>query len=211
MHIIAFDPSKHTGAFVANTCGVADCQKLTAKRGYCVAHYERLRRHGNPLGGSTGKGDLERFIEEVILPYEGDECIAWPYGRGGKGYAYMRADGVHLPAHRYICGIVNGPPPTAQHEVAHTCGGGFDACVNKNHLAWKTHSENEADKKVHGTSNIGERNGSAKLTEEQVRVILAQRGKESQQAIADQFGVSRSTVGNILSGKNWSWIQEVAQ
>lgn len=208
MHIIAFDPSKHTGIFASDNCGVDGCQKLAAKRGYCVAHYERLRRHGDPLGGSTRKGELKRFIDEVVMPYEGEECIAWPYSRGGKGYAYMRVDGVHQPAHRYICGLSNGPAPTDKHEVAHTCGSGFDACVNKKHLAWKTHRENEADKKIHGTSNVGDRNGSAKLSEEQVRSILALRGKTSQQAIADQFGVSRATIGNILSGKNWAWLQE---
>lgn len=206
MKIIAFDPSKNTGFFMASTCQAPSCPKLAAKRGYCIAHYERMKRHGDPLGGGTADGDLIKFIEDVVLPYEGDECIIWPYGRGGKGYAYMTADGKHQPTHRYICQRVHGAPPTPEHEAAHSCGRGFDACVNKNHLAWKTPTENASDKEFHGTVNRGERNGSAKLTESDVMAIFSMKGTASQAAIAARFGVSRSTVGLIHNGQKWSWL-----
>lgn len=204
--IIAFDPSKNTGVYIADTCLVADCVKLRAKRGYCIAHYERFKKYGDPLAGSTANGELMRFIEEIVLPYDGDECIIWPYGRGGKGYAYMTADGKHQPTHRYICERVHGAPPTPEHEAAHSCGRGFDACVNKNHVAWKTPVENASDKEAHGTVNRGERNGAAKLTESEVLAIDALKGKASQADIASRFGVSRSAVQLIHTGQKWSWL-----
>jgi len=35
-----------------NTCSVDMCDSRAARRGYCNAHYLRLRRHGDPLGGA---------------------------------------------------------------------------------------------------------------------------------------------------------------
>lgn len=50
---------------------------------------------------------------------------------------------------RVVCERVNGPAPTEKHETAHGCGNSW--CVNKRHLRWATHIENEADKLIHGT------------------------------------------------------------
>lgn len=47
----------------------------------------------------------------------------------------------------------------------------------------------------------GERNGFSKLTAEQVREIRADT--RTQQQIADQYGVARTTIGAIKRGKNW--------
>lgn len=158
------------------------------------------------LGGGTPNGEVMRFIEEVVIPYEGDECVLWPFGRGGKGYGYMRADGVHQAAHRYICKRVNGEPPSPLHEASHSCGNGFGGCVTKRHLTWKTPKENAADKIVHGTVNNGQRNGAAKLCEEQVLEIYSLKGLQSQADIAARFGVSRALIGLIHSGKKWGWL-----
>lgn len=151
-------------------------------------------------------GRCMRFIEQVVMAYEGDDCIAWPFGRGGKGYGYMRVSGVHQPTHRYICKRVNGHAPTPEHEASHSCGNGFAGCVTKSHLSWKTAKENASDKQVHGTENIGERNGSARLTEAQVLEIFALNGASTQQEIADRYGVNRSSVQNIHKGRKWGWL-----
>lgn len=36
----------------ATQCKIDDCPTRSAKRGYCNAHYIRLRRHGDPMGGA---------------------------------------------------------------------------------------------------------------------------------------------------------------
>jgi len=67
-------------------CSIPDCGKTHLAKGYCVSHYKRLKRHGNPLGGSTSTGEPMRFITEIVLPYKGFECLTWPFGKKETGY-----------------------------------------------------------------------------------------------------------------------------
>jgi hypothetical protein len=106
-----------------------------------------------------------------------------------------------------MCLLRYGPPPTEGHVAAHSCGNGSGGCVHPRHVRWATASENEQDKVVHGTSNRGERCGSAKLTEDDVRTIRGLEGHMTQQGIADRFGVHLMTVNSILRRKNWSWLK----
>src|ERR1039458_3356779 len=80
-------------------------------------------------------------------PKETDQCIAWPFGESGHGYGAKVSD-LGYP-HQFICRKFHGPEPTAKHEVAHGCGNRI--CINPKHLRWATHTENEADKLLHGT------------------------------------------------------------
>jgi hypothetical protein len=190
-------------------CSVIECQSPSYRRGFCKKHYARYYRHGDPLGGSTGAGEVERFIQDVVLPYEGDDCLTWPFARGGKGYAYMRKTAKSMqPASIPICETVHGPAPSPEHEAAHSCGNGHLACVNPRHLSWKTPVENNADKYIHDTHNRGERNGSAKITEDDALVIYSLKGAASQAEIAARFGVSRSMVGLIHTAKKWAWLTQ---
>ena len=63
---------------------------------------------------------------------------------------------------------------------------------------------------VHGTSARGDRNGSVKLTESDVRQIRELGGSMLQQEIAKAFGVSRQTVGDIIARKSWGWLRDDA-
>ena len=55
---------------------------------------------------------------------------------------------------------------------------------------------------ITGQSEI--RKNPRKLTASQAREVYALRGKSTQQAVADKFNVSRSTVRHIWSGVTWS-------
>jgi hypothetical protein len=138
------------------------------------------------------------------MPYDGDECLIWPYSTKGHGYAVFKVDGKQCMVTRFICEKEHGPPPTAKHQAAHSCGKGHLACVTKRHLSWKTPAENSADRNIHGTDNRGEKNGSAKLTEPDVDKIRSLKGAMSQRAIARLFGVTPPTIGSIHRGKAWS-------
>lgn len=37
------------------TCIVQECTRTPHRRGYCSAHYQRLRKHGDPLGGGFSR------------------------------------------------------------------------------------------------------------------------------------------------------------
>ncbi|WP_164820644.1 HNH endonuclease [Sinorhizobium meliloti] len=146
-----------------------------------------------------------RFIEDVVIPHRGEECLLWPYGKV-KGYGKVRVDGKDTLANRYVCERTHGAPPKPEHQAAHSCGN--RACVNPSHLGWKTQSENEGDKLVHGTHSRGDRSARAKLTECQAREVISLRGVKFQREIAATFGVTRAAISMIHRGINWGWIDE---
>jgi len=111
-------------------------------------------------------------------------------------------------ASRYVCELANGEPPTPEHQAAHSCGNGHLACVTPGHLSWKTPKDNNADKVAHGSVNRGDRNGQAKITEEQARQIVSLKGSATQKEIGRMFGIARSTVREIHAGLIWSWLEE---
>ena len=94
------------------------------------------------LAGGTVRGELERYLREVVLPYEGNECLFWPYSRDGHGYAQMFRGGKNLIVSRVVCTAVNGDPPGADFDASHLCDNGHLGCVTKRHLIWETHAEN---------------------------------------------------------------------
>ncbi|RVG08581.1 hypothetical protein CN204_04415 [Sinorhizobium meliloti] len=147
------------------------------------------------------------FVHEVAIKHQSDECLLWPYGKDSKGYGQITINGKNFGAHRYICLVVHGEPPTEKHHASHSCGNGHLGCVNPNHLGWKTNLENIQDMVAHGRSTRGEKHANAKLTEQQVNEILLLKSIKTQPEIAKQFGVSRSTIGMIHSGRNWSWVE----
>ena len=189
-------------------CSIEGCGKLAGRRTWCDTHYRRWLAHGDPLKTvKTPNGEKARFYRDVVLAYEGDECLTWPYSTG-NGYGYMRLNGRHVSVTRSICEEVHGPAPTPNHEAAHSCGKGHLACVTKRHLFWKTPVENNEDKIEHGTHNRGERHPFSKITEAEAREILGLKGQMSQGKIAKKFGISRPSVSFIHSGKRWAWLTE---
>ena len=157
-------------------------------------------------GCGTSRGEPLRFIHEVVLTHDGDECLIWPFTRGADGRGQIWLDGKSKYASRVVCEKVNGPPPTPKHEAAHNCGNGHLGCVNHRHLRWATHVENEADKLIHGTHSRGERCGASKLTESEVRSIRELSGLLTQRRIAEMFDVSNATVCHILKRNRWEWL-----
>jgi len=71
-------------------------------------------------------------------------------------------------------------------------------------LRWDTRSSNQRDRRANNTANIGEDNGRAKITIDDVKKIRNLAGSLSQTDIATRFGMSRSAVGHIIARRNWS-------
>lgn len=189
-------------------CSIPDCGKPEKVRGWCNAHYNRWRRHGDPLAGGTPSGEPGRFFRKVVLAYEGDSCFPWPYGKDRKGYGQLWVDGKTHLVSRLVCEETHGAPPTRAHQAAHSCGRGHLGCVTKRHLSWKTPAENQADRLVHGTHSRGELVNGAKLTESQVLEIHAMKGTMLQKEIAANFCISQRTVSDIHQRRRWGWLTE---
>jgi len=165
----------------------------------CSLHYQRWRKSCDPaeVNRRALSGAPMAWLREHV-GFTGDECLLWPFCRS-EGYG-RTSDGL---ANRIMCELAHGPAPALKPLTAHSCGRGHDGCVNPRHLRWATYAENEADKKLHGTDNTGERNGQAKLTTAQVAEIRQLVGKLVGYEIAKRFGVSQATVSEIKHNKMW--------
>lgn len=187
-------------------CSVPGCGKPTRYKVFCNVHYARWRRHGDPLAGRVQEGEPLRYFLDVVVGYDGAECLFWPYGKSG-GYGKLNVRG-RSPAtvSRLICEHANGPPPSPEYDAAHSCGNGHLGCVAKRHLSWKTRKGNVADAIAHGTHIRGERQGRSKLTETDVRKILALKGTMTQAKIAELMHVGQDHICRIHARKIWAWL-----
>lgn len=140
-----------------------------------------------------GKGKSASWIFAHVS-HQGDECLPWPFATDGKGYGTMGHKGKQMWAHRFMCILAHGEPPTPKHHAAHECGNGHLGCVNPRHLVWKTPRENHMDGAKKG--NLGRnKHGSYTIQPpEQIAQIIALRGKMSQTEIAKKFGISTGSV-----------------
>ncbi|NNU70378.1 hypothetical protein G9X67_34550 [Rhizobium sp. WYCCWR 11152] len=185
-------------------CSVQDCGKPFNAKGFCQKHYIRFLKYGDPLFTKTSPGGyVQKYFEEVVCQYEGDDCLIWPYSRSGssKGYASFWHNGKTSLVCRVVCEKANGAPPKNNH-AAHTCGNGHLGCVTKRHLSWKTVKENSEDKIAHGTRRAGQENGNSKLTESDVLAILTASGVSHSQ-LARQYGVSQPLISKIRRREMW--------
>lgn len=190
-------------------CSVENCGNPVRTRGYCVKHYHRVLRHGDPTAGRTEKGSVMAWLIEHV-GYAGDDCLPWPFSRNDMGYGQYRdpETGQLLRASRFMCEAAHGAPPTPDYQAAHSCGNGDEGCTNPKHLRWATLSENQMDRVEHGTSNRGERQWNSKLTPEDVRSVRRMSKTMSKAAIAKCFGVSRITIHDIVVGRSWAWLDD---
>lgn len=79
---------------------------------------------------------------------------------------------------------------------------------NLSNLRWGTKQENAADKLIHGTRPMGEKLWSAKLTEDKVLKIRALHAEKTHRVseLSRMFGISQSTVSNVIARRLWKHI-----
>lgn len=129
-------------------------------------------------------------------------------GLDRKGYRrvvlWLNANGHTRLVAPLVADAFNGPKPNGQ-VVRH-----LDGDKANNHyanLAYGTPSENELDKRLHGTAPIGENHPAAKLTRQQVEEIRARHVKgcriNGSKALGKEFGVTGSLVRYIVIRKLW--------
>lgn len=125
-------------------------------------------------------------------------CIVFTGTLFDTGYGSICINYRTLSAHRLAWEIENGPIPNGL-SVLHRCDN--RACINPAHLFLGTQADNMRDMSEKGRSSRGEKNAKAKLTEAQVRVI--REDGRSHRAIAADYGVAKTTVGDIKRGRIW--------
>jgi len=182
-------------------CSVDGCGLKHDSHGYCSTHAHRFRKYGDPLLGGAPYASAKRYFEDVVLPYDGDECLDWPHSKSPYGYGQLRSGGKLLSVHRLACEAANGPAPSPKHDAAHSCGRGHFGCSTKRHLSWKTRKENFADKLAHGTHGF-------KLSAQQVLEIRSLTGTAKRSEIAHQYGIIPDYVRMIVNREVWSHLPD---
>lgn len=155
------------------------------------------------MARKVGSGRGLKFIADALLA-ETDECIVWPFYCMKNGYGHLGIHTGSVLAHRHVCIEAHGPPPEDRPQAAHSCGN--RACVNKRHLSWKSQTENEEDKREHGTWL--DRISNAKLDEERVRLIRKEfKGGASIRALAVSHKTPASTIRKVVYRCTWRHVE----
>ncbi len=199
------------GASVSDrTCSIDGCAKAHYARDMCSMHYRRWRSHGSPHVGPRGTpyGAPLVFVAQAVASAT-DECILWPYAISDNGYGKVNIGGRMLNVHRIVLERSAGSPPDGTHAAHAPLICHNRACVNPRHLRWATPKQNSADKLIDGATNRGERHGNSRLTAAAVLAIF--RDNRSCSAVGADYGVSRSTVLAIRTGRTWGWLTHTSK
>lgn len=125
--------------------------------------------------------------------YAGKDCLIWPFSRIPTGYGNLGHNCKIYYAHRVMCELVYGPCPAGM-ECAHSCGNGRGGCVHPDHLEWKTPSENNLDKRKHGTHISSRWGNRSRFSPEDIQKMRDLASEETNLATARRFGCSDETV-----------------
>lgn len=134
-------------------------------------------------------------------------CTEWLWGRDEKGYGLMWFEGATRRVHRVAYCLANGLSLSdiSGMVIRHKCDN--PGCCNPDHLEDGTQKENVADMFLRGRDNrpMGQVHHKARLSEGQAKEILDRfTGAFGEiNKLAKEFGVHRTTVSKLLSGKNW--------
>lgn len=137
----------------------------------------------------------------VVVPALGP-CWAWTGNVQSSGHGRMSVNGREERTHRIAFFLAEGHWPAQ--AILHRCDN--PPCVRRDHLFEGTHLDNINDMVAKGRQAIGERNGGAKLSANDVRAIRESVGVRHAD-LAARFGVSRSLVGQILQRKIWTHLE----
>lgn len=167
--------------------------------------------------------DVARFWSKVdkdgpVHPTLGTKCWPWTAGADKDGYGKFQygphGEQTHVRAHRFALKVERGGDGPA---ALHACDN--RPCCNPWHLSWGTQADNRADCVSKGRGAKGDTHGSrvrretrprggdhglAKLTDDSVAEIRRRyQPRRGVGALAREFGVSRSAINDIMSGRTW--------
>lgn len=192
------------------TCGIKDCELPVLALGMCNKHWRRNRLYGSPLAFKAHSGLMkglraeQRFDLQHQKGAEG-ECWNWTacVDRDGYGrFAGNVGDVRYTKAHRFSWAFHSQSVIPPGMQVCHSCDN--PRCVNPGHLWLGTNQENLTDmvRKGRSRKDRGESSPAAKLSEAQVREILATA--EPHTKLAARFGVTTMTISDIKCRRSWA-------
>lgn len=149
-------------------------------------------------------------------------CWLWRGSLNAQGYGNFRHRGRTRLANRVVYELTTGQIPPDRFDVCHRCD--VPACVNPDHLFLGTRADNVNDMLQKGRGNAargdrsgsrkhperlrrGETSGMAKLTDDAVRLIRAEReAGVTLVELARRLNVSHRTVCAVAKRQSWKHV-----
>lgn len=143
----------------------------------------------------------ERFWAKVAVKYDSTSCWEWQGAITREGYGWFRYLDRSETAHRVMWGLAEGPIPDGL-WVLHHCDN--RRCVRPSHLYVGTVQDNQRDLAVRRRARNG--SGGVRFTLAEASAIRAAwLAGATQVSLARQYGVSPSTIGSVVHGKNTAY------
>lgn len=150
---------------------------------------------GRVRGGATGT------MKKITVRPDGYHCVGFYYGPGKTRTRLL---------HRLVLLAFIGEPPSGDCQAAHWDG---DKANNElSNLRWASPSENNLDKKRHGTftnpRKLGAANHKSKLTAAKVRLVRAayDSGGSTISDLAREHGISTTAMSAVVKRKHWAHV-----
>lgn len=166
-----------------------------------------MKRARNRLRDEDGKF-ISYSREQAIAVFwsgiqikESDQCWPWQGTTIKGGYGQLNFQGQQIGAHR-LAFLLAGGILLKNQDVCHTCDN--PPCCNPKHLFAGTSKENNADCRAKDRHMRGSRNSTAKLSDEVVLAMRADReAGMTYRALAKKYGVAHRTAWEVINGFAW--------
>ncbi len=180
---------------IKHKCKVEWCTRKYHLKGYCRIHLRAFEQFGDPTKTTEPKRSMRKH-----LTYEIDEngCFnCTSHYTEGNGYGRITIDGKLTSTHRFVYEELFGEIPEGL-VVRHKCDN--RKCINPEHLELGTIADNNRDIWERGRENITNR----KFNEHEVKTIMFRLiNGEKQTDLAEEYGVSLSTINHIKTGRSY--------
>lgn len=171
---------------------------------------QTIQETWKPAAGFEGRYEIsDQGRVKTLLRHRGQQGMILKTLPNKDGYPFVslsNGNGGHASrtVHRLVLDAFVGPCPPNK-ECSHRNGVRSDCrLVN---LEWATEKENQAMRRVHGTTCQGSRNRLAKLSESDVMTIREMISSgSSMRSLSRKYGVTFACISLIKNRKNWRHI-----